>query len=88
VGILGFPVLMDGGSVTSPNLAIWTPDSGYIVENQGVAPDIAVEQTPKEVIAGHDPQLERAIAWVTGELEKSPPVALKRPAYPDKVKKP
>ena len=88
VGILGFPVLMDGGSVTSPNLAIWTPDSGYIVENQGVAPDIAVEQTPKEVIAGHDPQLERAIAWITGELEKSPPVALKRPAYPDKVKKP
>ena len=25
VGILGFPVLMDGGSVTAPNLAFWTP---------------------------------------------------------------
>jgi tricorn protease len=76
------------GRVTSPNLAIWTPDSGYIVENEGVAPDMAVEQTPKEVIAGHDPQLERAIGWVKEELAKSPPVAVKHPAYPDKVKRP
>ena len=88
VGILGFPVLMDGGTITSPNLAIWTPDGGYIVENEGVAPDLAVEQTPKEVIAGHDPQLERAIAWVLDELKKNPPVALKRPAFRDKTKAP
>ncbi|MGZ4778854.1 MAG: S41 family peptidase, partial [Thermoanaerobaculia bacterium] len=58
VGILGFPVLMDGGSVTAPNLAIWTED-GFIVENEGVAPDVEVEQTPKDVIAGRDPQLEK-----------------------------
>ena len=44
-GILGFPPLMDGGTVTSPNLAIWTPENGFIVENEGVAPDIDVEQT-------------------------------------------
>jgi tricorn protease len=88
VGILGFPVLMDGGSVTAPNLAIWTPDGGYIVENEGVPPDLAVEQTPKEVIAGHDPQLERAIAWISEELKKNPPVNPKRPAFPDKTKRP
>ena len=86
VGILGTPVLMDGGSVTAPNLAIWTPDGGYIVENVGVPPDIAVEQTPKDVIAGHDPQLERAIEWVKDELRKSPPATLKRPSFPVKVK--
>ena len=28
VGVLGFPVLMDGGSVTAPNLGIWTPEDG------------------------------------------------------------
>ncbi len=88
VGILGFPVLMDGGTITAPNLAIWTPDGGYIVENEGVAPDIAVEQTPKDVIAGRDPQLERAIAWVKEELRKNPPVTPKRPVYPDKSWKP
>ena len=30
VGILGFPELMDGGFVTSPNVAIWTKD-GFLV---------------------------------------------------------
>ncbi len=88
VGILGFPVLMDGGTITAPNLAIWTPDGGFIVENEGVAPDIAVEQTPKDVIAGHDPQLERAIAWITEELRKNPPLSPKRPAFPDKTRRP
>ncbi len=34
VGTLGFPVLMDGGSVTAPNLGIWDED-GWVVENVG-----------------------------------------------------
>ncbi|MGH2626720.1 MAG: hypothetical protein ACRDHY_08735, partial [Anaerolineales bacterium] len=88
VGILGFPPLMDGGSVTAPNLAIWTPEGGFIVENEGVAPDIAVEQTPKDVIAGRDPQLERAIEWVKEELRKNPPVMPKRPPFPDRTVRP
>ncbi len=81
VGILGFPVLMDGGQVTAPNLAIWTED-GFIVENEGVAPDVEVEQTPADVIAGKDPQLEKAIEIVLAELAKNPPVTPKRPAFP------
>ncbi len=85
VGILGFPVLMDGGRVTAPNLAIWTED-GFIVENQGVPPDVEVEQTPKDVIAGQDPQLEKAIEVVLAELAKNPPAAPKRPPYPVRVK--
>jgi len=81
VGILGFPVLMDGGRVTAPNLAIWTED-GFIVENEGVPPDVEVEQTPADVIAGRDPQLEKAIEIVLAELAKSPPAVPKRPPYP------
>jgi tricorn protease len=81
VGILGFPVLMDGGGITAPNLAIWTEDGGWVVENEGVPPDIEVEQTPADVIAGRDPQLEKAIAVVMDELKKKPPTTPKRPAY-------
>jgi tricorn protease len=81
VGILGFPVLMDGGRVTAPNLAIWTED-GFIVENEGVPPDVEVEQAPKDVIAGKDPQLEKAIEIALAELAKSPPVNPKRPPFP------
>ncbi|HXU39161.1 MAG TPA: S41 family peptidase, partial [Blastocatellia bacterium] len=85
VGILGFPVLMDGGSVTAPNLAIWTPEEGWIVENVGVPPDIEVEQTPADVINGHDPQLEKAIQVVMEELKKSTPKQPQRPPYPVKT---
>ena len=82
VGVLGFPVLMDGGSITAPNLAIWTPEEGWVVENEGVPPDIEVEQTPADVIAGRDPQLEKAIEVVMTELKKNPPARPVRPAYP------
>lgn len=85
VGILGFPEFMDGGSVTAPNLAIWTKD-GFIVENEGVSPDIEVEQWPAEVIKGNDPQLEKAIEVALKELEKNPQVEPVRPAYPVRVK--
>ena len=82
VGILGFPVLMDGGAITAPNLAIWTAEDGWVVENEGVPPDIEVEQTPADVIAGRDPQLEKAIEVVMAELKKAPPAKMTRPAYP------
>ena len=44
-------------------------------------PDIEVEQTPADVIAGHDPQLEKAIEVALDELKKNPPPAPKRPPY-------
>ncbi len=85
VGILGFPVFMDGGSVTAPDLAIWTED-GWVVENVGVPPDIEVEQWPKEVNTGRDPQLEKAIEVVMKQLKKDPPTKPNRPPYPIRVR--
>lgn len=69
---------MDGGSVTAPNLAFRNED-GFRVENEGVAPDIEVEQTPKEVMAGRDPQLEKAIDVIMKQLAKTPPTSPKPP---------
>ncbi len=86
VGTLGFPVLMDGGRITAPNLAIWTED-GFVVENVGVPPDVEVEQWPAEVIAGHDPQLEKAIEIALQQLEALPPREPKKPAYPIRVRR-
>ena len=56
-----------------PNLGIWTPDGGWVVENEGVPPDVEVEQWPAAVNAGHDPQLDKAIALVLEQLKKNPP---------------
>jgi len=59
-------------------------DGKWAVENEGTAPDIAVENTPKEVIAGHDPQLERAVAVALQQLKDHPVERMtKEPAPPE-----
>jgi tricorn protease len=83
VGIGPIPVLMDGAHVTSPSVAFFAPSGAWEVENHGVDPDYAVEMDPKAVAAGHDPQLEAAVALAIDQLAKSPPAAPRRPAFPD-----
>jgi tricorn protease len=86
VGILGFPTLMDGGGITAPNLAFWAED-GFRVENEGVPPDIEIEMWPKDVIAGRDPQLEKAIEVILRSLKENPLPAVKRPPFPVRVRR-
>ena len=86
VGVLGYPEFIDGGSVTAPNVAFYTED-GFRVENEGVAPDVEVEQWPADVIAGRDPQLEKAIEIVLKQLEENPPREMASPVYPKKGNK-
>jgi len=85
VGILGFPEFIDGGIVTAPNLAFYD-EKGFGIENEGVAPDIEVEQWPAEVIQGKDPQLEKAIEVVLEQLKANPPKKIETPPYPVKAK--
>lgn len=82
VGIGSIPVLMDGGNVTSPSVAFFSPEGQWDVENHGVDPDVVVEQDPKAVAEGHDPQLEKAVAVAMEELAKHPNPEPHRPAYP------
>jgi tricorn protease len=83
VGMMGFPPLMDGGTVTSPNLAFWNPEGQWDVENNGVTPDYEVDLDPKLVRRGRDPQLEKAVEVVMAELSKHPLPSPKKPAYPN-----
>ena len=88
VGIWDTPPLIDGGAITSPRGGFFNLDGQWDVENIGVAPDIEVEQTPKEVLAGHDPQLERAVAEALRLLAANPVKLLPEPAPPVRVKRP
>ena len=82
IGISGAPELVDGGSVTVPTFAIYSPNGEWIIEGHGVEPDIEVEQNPAEMAKGRDPQLERAIQEVLRALETNPPIRAKKPPYP------
>ncbi|MGA8026393.1 MAG: PDZ domain-containing protein [Bryobacteraceae bacterium] len=83
VGIGGYPALIDGGAVTAPRWAFYGLTGEWEVENHGIAPDIEVDQDPKLVREGHDPQLERAVEVAMELLKKNAPATYKRPAYPD-----
>ena len=66
------PTFIDGGSMIAPRGGFFTKEGKWAVENEGQAPDIDVENWPKEVIAGHDPQLERAVTEALRMLKEKP----------------
>ncbi len=66
------PAFVDGGSMIAPRFGFFSREDKFAVENEGVAPDISVENWPKDVIAGHDAQLERAVAEAMRLLKEKP----------------
>jgi tricorn protease len=83
VGIGGYPSMIDGGFVTAPRYAIYGLGGEWEVEGHGIAPDVEVEELPKDVAAGHDAQLERAVAIVMQQLQEHPVPVSPIPPYPD-----
>jgi tricorn protease len=83
VGVLGYPQFIDGGSVSAPNVAFFN-EQGFGIENEGVAPDVEVEQWPAQVINGEDPQLDKAIELIKQKMQNMPESPIQRPDYPDR----
>lgn len=88
VGTWDTPPFVDGGRMVAPRGGFYDVDGNWAIEAVGVAPDIEVRQTPAEVIAGRDPQLERAVQEalrlletqaVELEPEPAPPLRWRRP---------
>lgn len=77
------PRFVDGGNIQLPNRAAYNPDgTSWGIENVGVIPDYEVEITPKDALAGRDPQLEKAIQVGLEEIKKNVPVRPIKPKYP------
>ena len=84
VGITNRGQLIDGGAVNVPESGFASKTGEWIIEGYGVDPDIEVDNDPQSVIAGKDPQLERAIVEVMAKLKQ--PVKLPpKPAGPVKT---
>jgi tricorn protease len=82
VGIWDFPSLIDGGTITVPRGGFFNLKGEWDVENKGIEPDIDVQITPKDIAAGHDTQLERAVNEAMRLLKEHPVNLLKEPAPP------
>jgi tricorn protease len=86
VGITDQGMLIDGGQVNVPQFGYADLKGNWIIEGHGVDPDIEVDNDPKSVIEGRDPQLERAVAEVRKHLTEKPAQWPPRPADPVKLK--
>ncbi len=62
--------LIDGSTIRTPGVGVYLSDEGRTnMENLGVKPDIPVENTPEDNLAGRDRQLEVGVAEVVKSLK-------------------
>jgi tricorn protease len=86
VGITNRGTLVDGGVVNVPEFGFTNAKGEWIIEGHGVDPDIVVENDPKLVIQGQDPQLERGVTELMNKLKVKPTTWPQRGAPPVKAK--
>jgi tricorn protease len=65
--------LIDGSTVRTPATGVYLADKKRTnMENYGVPPDILVDNTPEDNLAGRDRQLEVAIQELLKEIQRGP----------------
>ena len=57
-------VKLDDGASLKVTVARWLTPEGTSISNGGLAPDIVVERTPDDRIAGKDPQMDAALEFL------------------------
>jgi tricorn protease len=82
-GIRSDKPFVDGGMMTQPEFAWWSPTRGWGIENHGVDPDIEINYRPEDYLADRDPQLDRAIEEMLKDIAQRPVLPVTRPADPD-----
>jgi tricorn protease len=81
--------LVDGGVINVPDYGMWVPGKGWVIEAEGVAPDpgFDVPSDPNAYLTGHDPQLDKAVAYLMDQIAKHPVVRPVSPPPPVRVRK-
>ena len=88
VGTWDTPPLMDGGRFVAPRGGFFDVNGEWAVEADGVAPDIEVMNTPVDVRAGRDAQLEAAVEEALRLLETQSVELKPEPAAPVRYRRP
>src|SRR5262249_45285191 len=64
--------LLDGSQIRTPGTGLWNV-KGYNLENYGVPPDVAVDNTPDDFLVGRDAQLEKAVEILKQQIKEAKP---------------
>ncbi len=89
VNRLQFALLREAVSLVVNGIATAAEDGVYadgkwLIEGHGVDPDIAKDNLPHASFAGEDAQLNEAVRYLQGEIQKDPRPVPQPPPYPDK----
>jgi tricorn protease len=82
VGVSMFTPLVDGGAFTAPDYRVYSTDGKWVIENQGVEPDITADLDPAEMAKGYDAQLMKAVEYLMKKIAEEPRPAPQRPPFP------
>ncbi|MEZ4416208.1 MAG: PDZ domain-containing protein [Gemmatimonadota bacterium] len=82
------PPLIDGGRFVAPRGGFYDVNGEWRVEGEGIAPDIEVANTPREVRDGRDPQLEAAVREALRLLETQAVTLKPEPQAPVRYRRP
>ena len=80
--------LADQGVATAAEMGVYGPEREWLIEGDGVHPDITVDNLPHATFEGKDAQLEAAIQYLTEQLKAHPNPVPAPPPYPNKAFQP
>jgi tricorn protease len=76
--------LVDGGLARSPEFGVYAPEGVWLVEGEGVEPDMVVDNPPHATFKGEDAQLQAALEYLKKKIEEQPPTVPQAPERPNK----
>lgn len=87
IWLSGVNTLSDGGVARAPMNGVYGAEGKWLIEQDGVHPDIVVDNLPHATFQGKDAQLEAAIAYLKKKIAEDPRAVPKPPPYPHKAGK-
>jgi tricorn protease len=82
VGVSMWIGMIDGGGLSAPDYRVYNPQGTWVVENEGVAPDFAIDLDPADFGTGRDAQLMKAIEVLKKQIKDEPRPWPKHGAFP------
>lgn len=85
IWLSGVNTLSDGGVARAPMSGVYGPEGKWLIEQEGVIPDIVVDNLPHATFKGQDAQLEAAIEYLKKKIAEDPRPVPRPPAYPNRA---
>jgi hypothetical protein len=82
VGVSTTIRMIDGGSLTAPDYRVYDTKGNWMIENEGVTPDIIIDNTPEEMARGYDAQLMTGIEYLLKKIKENPRPWPQHPPFP------